>query len=1063
MLARIIEGSVRNQLLVVLFTVAVIAAGVYAFRNIPVDALPDVSDVQVIVFTEWPGQPPQIVEDQVTYPITTTMLAVANAKVVRGYSFFGLSFVYVIFRDGTDIYWARSRVLEYLSFVQAQLPAGVTPVLGPDATPVGWVFEYALVDHSGKHDLAQLRSLQDWYVRYQLQTVPGVANVASVGGFVKQYQVDVDPNKLLAYRLPLQKVIAAIRRSNNDVGGRVVEYAETEYMVEGVGYIEHVEDIEKIPVGVDAHGTPVLVRDVADVHLGPEMRRGAIDLDGKGDTAVGIIEMRYWNNALDVINRVKAKIAEIQAGLPQGVEIVPVYDRSALIHRAQATLRSKLIEESAIVAVVCIVFLLHLRSAFVAIFTLPVGILMAMAVMYFQGLVANIMSLGGIAIAIGAMVDGAIVMIENAHKHLERDRGKKPHWTIIVEAATEVGPALFYSLVIIAVSFLPVFALTGQSGRMFSPLAFTKTYSMAAAALLAVTVVPVLMGYLIRGRILPEARNPVNRALLWAYRPVLRWALRLRWGVLALAVVILGATVLPYSRLGSEFIPPLNEGDLLYMPSLLPGVSITEAQAFAQQANKLIMTVPEVEHALAKVGRARTPLDPAPLSMLETTIVLKPERDWRPGMTIDKLTAELDHLVRFPGVTNAWTMPIKTRIDMLSTGIKTPVGIKLTGPDLAVLQRLGEQVEPLVRGLPGTRSVYAERVAGGYYVDFVVKRSEAARYGLTVGDVEDVIESAIGGKNVTTTIEGLERYPLNVRYARELRGDPAALRRVLIATPAGAQVPIGEVADIFPRTGPPSIKTEGARPQAWIYVDIEPDQDVGGYVKRAKQAVAQGVKLPAGYTIEWSGQYQYIQEARARLKVVVPITLLAIFLLLYLNFGNLTEVLIVMLTLPFAVVGGIWFMYLLGYNMSVAVMVGFIALAGVATEIGVVMIVYLDHAYEARRRGRERLARDDLYTAIMEGAAERVRPIVMTATAIIAGLLPIMWSEETGARVMKRIAAPMVGGMLSTTVLALLVVPIVYEIWRGWQQRGPAEPEPAGASAAGGTPGADAADPATEG
>jgi Cu(I)/Ag(I) efflux system membrane protein CusA/SilA len=1035
MLPKVIEASVRNKALVFLFTAAAIGAGIYAVRNIPVDALPDVSDVQVIIFTEWPGQPPRIVEDQVTYPITTTMLAVANTEVVRGYSFFGLSFVYVIFKDGTDIYWARSRVLEYLSFIQAQLPPGVIPSLGPDATPVGWVFEYAVVDRTGRHDLAELRSLQDWYLRYQLQTVPGVANVASVGGYVKQYQVNVDPNRLLAYDLPLAKVIAAIRRSNSDVGGRVVEYAETEYMVEGVGYIEKVEDVENVPVGVDMQGTPILVRDVADVHLGPDIRRGLLDLDGQGEVVGGIVEMRYRSNALDVIDRVKARLAELQAGLPEGVEIVPLYDRSALIQRAEAMLRRKLVEESVVVALVCIVFLLHLRSAFVAIFTLPVGILMAMTVMYFQGIVANIMSLGGIAIAIGAMIDGAIVMIENAHKHLERDAGTKPHWDIIVDATKEVGPALFYSLTIIAVSFLPVFALTGQSGRMFAPLAFTKTYAMASAALLSVTVVPVLMGYLVRGRILPEARNPLNRFLVWIYRPVLRWALRFRWLVLGLAAAVLALTVVPYERLGSEFIPPLNEGDLLYMPSLLPGVSITQAQAVAQQTNRLIKTVPEVEHVLAKAGRARTPLDPAPLEMLESAIILKPEHEWRPGMTIEKLTAELDRLLRLPGVTNAWTMPIKTRIDMLSTGIKTPVGIKLTGPKLDRLQALGEEVEPVIRSLPGTRSVYAERVAGGYYIDFVVKRQEAARYGLTVGDVQDVIASAIGGRNITTTIEGLERYPVNVRYARELRGDPAALRRVLIATPTGAHVPIEQVADIVPRMGPPSIKTEGARPQAWIYVDIDPGQDVGSYVERAKRAVSEHVQLPPGYTIEWSGQYQYMQEARARLKIVVPVTLLIIFLLLYLNFGNLTEVLIVMLALPFAVVGGVWFMYLLGYNMSVAAMVGFIALAGVAAETGVVMIIYLDHAFEARRRAKPRLAAGELYDAIMEGAVERVRPKMMTVSAIIAGLLPIMWSAETGARVMKRIAAPMVGGMVSSTVLTLIIIPILYEIWRTWELR----------------------------
>ncbi len=1044
MLKRIIEASVRNQLLVLLATAAVIGAGIYAFRNIPLDALPDVSDVQVIIFTEWPGQPPQIVEDQVTYPLTTTMLAVAKAKVVRGYSFFGLSFVYVIFEDGTDIYWARSRVLEYLSFVQNQLPPEVTPVLGPDATPVGWVFEYAVVDRTGKHDLSQLRSIQDWFVRYQLQTVPGVANVATAGGFVKQYQVTVDPNKLLAYHLPLGTVMQAIRRSNNDVGGRVIEYAEAEYMVEGIGYIEHVRDIEQVPVGIGDDGTPVLVRDIADVTLGPDIRRGAVQLDGDGDAVIGIIEMRYGNNALAVIDGVKKRIESLKPGLPDGVEIVPVYDRSALINRAQSMLRMKLLEESVIVAVVCLVFLLHLRSAFVAIFTLPVGILAAMAIMYFQGLGANIMSLGGIAIAIGAMVDGAIVMIENTHKHMERDQGRKPHWEIILDSTKEVGPALFSSLIIIAVSFFPVFALTGQSGRMFSPLAFTKTYAMAAAAVLSITVVPVLMGYLIRGRIPAEGRNPINRFLSWGYRPILRGALRLRWVVLGAALVLLIVTVVPYKQLGSEFIPPLNEGDLLYMPSMLPGVSITEAQAVAQQTNKLIMTVPEVKHALAKIGRARTPLDPAPLAMMETTIILKPQGEWRPGMTIERLTEELDGLIRFPGVTNAWTMPIKTRIDMLSTGIKTPVGIKLTGPDLSVLEELGKQVEPLVRDIPGTRSVYAERVAGGYYMSFVVKRLEAARYGLTVQDVLDVIQSAIGGMNVTTTVEGLERYPVNLRYARDLRQSPEALRRVLLATPTGVQVPLGQVADIFPRMGPPSIKTEGAQPQAWIYVDINADQDVGTYVARAKQAVASGLSLPAGYTVQWSGQYQYMQEAESRLRVVVPITLLIIFLLLYITFHSVTKVCIVMLTLPFAVVGGIWFMWLLGYNMSVAVMVGFIALAGVATEIGVVMIVYLDHAFEARRAQVSRLSAEDLYEAIMAGAGERVRPIVMTATAVIAGLLPIMWSDETGSRVMKRIAAPMVGGMVSATVLALVILPIVYAIWRAWQLR--REPETIDAS-----------------
>ena len=1035
MLNKTIEWSVRNQFLIWAFVVAIVGAGSYAFFHIGVDALPDVSDVQVIVYTEWPGQPPQIVEDQVTYPITTMMLSVANVKVVRGYSFFGYSFVYVIFKDGTDIYWARSRVLEYLSALQGRMPPGVTPQLGPDATPVGWVYEYALVDRSGRHDLARLRTIQDWYLRYQLQTVSGVAEVASLGGFVKQYQVVLDPSKLLAYDIPLGTVISAVRHSNNDVGGRVVEYGEVEHMIEGIGYIKKVSDLENIPVGVDQHGTPILIKDIGSVRLGPDMRRGAAELDNMGDAIVGIVEMRYWNNARDVIDRVKQKLDALKPSLPEGIDLVPVYDRSPLIQRAQNTLRRKLIEESVIVTVVCVIFLLHLPSSLVVILTLPLGILMAMAVMYSQGLIANIMSLGGIAIAIGAMIDGAIVMIENAHKHLERDRGKKEHWAIIVDAAKEVGPPLFFSLLIIAVGFLPVFGLTGQSGRMFLPLAFTKTYSMLAAALLSVTLVPVLMGYLIRGKIRPEMQNPLTRALVWIYRPVLRWALKLRWVVLGIAVLLLLATVIPYDRLGSEFIPPLNEGDLLYMPSLLPGISITEAQAVAQQTNRILMSFPEVRHALAKIGRSTSPLDPAPLEMMETTIQLKPRSEWPAGMTMDKLISEMNRAIQFPGVINAFTMPIKTRIDMLSTGIKTPVGVKITGPDLGLLQKLGEKVEPVLKSLPGTRSVYAERVSGGYYLDFVVKRREAARYGLTVDDVENVVASAIGGKNITTTIEGLERYPVDIRYGRELRYTPEELNRVLIPTPTGAEIPISQVAHIFVRMGPPSIKTEGARPQAWIYVDITPGQDVGSYVTRAQQAVKGQIKLPPGYTIEWSGQFEYMEEARDRLKVIIPLTIAIIFLLLFLNFRNLTEVLIVMLTLPFAMVGGVWFMYALGYNMSVATIVGFIALAGVAAETGVVMIIYLDKAYADKLKEQDRLTPSGLYDAIMQGAVERVRPKMMTVSAIIAGLLPIMWSSETGASVMKRIAAPMVGGMVSSTILTLIIIPILYDLWRSWQFR----------------------------
>lgn len=1016
-----------------LMLVAAVGGGIYAFRNIPVDALPDVSDVQVIVFTEWPGQPPQIVEDQVTYPITTMMLAVSNVRVVRGYSFFGYSFVYIIFKDGTDIYWARSRVLEYLSALQGRMPAGVTPRLGPDATPVGWVYEYALVDHTGTHDLAELRTIQDWYLRYQLQTVAGVAEVASLGGFVKQYQVDVDPNKLLAYNIPLDRVIGAIRRSNNDVGGRVVEYAEAEYVIEGIGYIQKVSDIENVPVGVDGKGTPIMVRDVANVHLGPDMRRGVAELDGHGEVVGGIIEMRYGKNALDVINGVKRKVEELKPGLPKGVEIVPIYDRSALIHRSLNTLRDKLVEESIIVALVCVIFLLHFRSALVIILTLPVAILVSFVVMYFQGIIANIMSLGGIAIAIGAMVDAAIIMVENAHKGLERweESGQREsRLEVIANAAAEVGPSLFFSLLVITVGFLPIFALGGPEGRMFRPLAYTKTYAMLFSSLLAVTLTPVLMTLFIRGKVTPEERHPVSRALIALYHPLARFALRFRYLVIVVAIALIAATVPVFQTLGSEFMPPLNEGDLLYMPSLLPSASITESKAVAQQTDKLIMTVPEVKYALAKAGRAESPLDPAPIEMLETAVILKPESEWRPGMTIEKLTNELDRLIRFPGVTNAWTMPIKTRIDMLSTGIKTPVGIKLTGASLGELQRLGEEVEPIIRSLPGTRSVYAERASAGYYVDFVVNRAAAARYGLTVGDVEDVIQSAIGGENISTTIEGLERYPVNVRYGRDLRTTPEALKRVLIPTPTEAQVPIEQVAAIFPRRGPTSIKTEGARPQAWIYVDIDPEQDIGSYVERAQAAVARGVKLPPGYTIQWSGQYEYMLEAKARLKVLVPVTLGIIFVLLYLNTASIVETIMVLLAVPFSLVGAFWLLYILGYNLSVAVWVGIIALAGLDAETGVVMLLYLDIAYRQWRAEGRMASLADLEEAVLHGAVKRVRPKLMTISVILAGLIPILWSQGTGADVMKRIAAPMVGGVITSAMMELMVYPALYTIWK---------------------------------
>ena len=1064
MLERIIEASLRNRFLIVLGTAFAIAWGVYAMWNTPLDAIPDLSDVQVIIFTEYPGQAPQVVEDQVTYPLTTAMLAVPFAKVVRGYSFFGLSFVYVIFEDGTDMYWARSRVLEYLNFVSGRLPDGVTPTLGPDATGVGWVYEYVLEDTTGAHDLSELRSIQDWYLRYELTSVPGVSEVASIGGFVKQYQVTVDPNRLLAYNVPLQKIKMAIRRSNNDVGGRLIEMAETEFMVRGLGYIESLDDIRSIPVGVDANGTPVRVRDIATVQLGPELRRGLADWNGEGEIVGGIVVMRYGENALAVINRVHEKLEALKPGLPEGVVIRTAYDRSALILRAIDNLKEKLIEESVVVALVCIIFLLHFRSAFVAIFTLPVGILISFVVMQNQGINANIMSLGGIAIAIGAMVDAAIVMIENVHKHIERDGGKKEHWAIVLDASREVGPALFYSLLIITLSFLPVFTLQAQEGRLFKPLAFTKTYAMAAAAFLSITIVPVLMGYLIRGRILPEQKNPVNRFLIWIYRPMIDWVLRNKMMTIALAGFVLFVTVFPFSstvlfrfsenpgslsyralvnvdrifpleKLGSEFMPPLYEGDLLYMPTTLPGISITKARELLQQTDKIIRTFPEVHHVFGKIGRAETATDPAPLSMIETTIMLKPESDWRPGMTPEKLVDELNAAIQFPGLTNAWTMPIKTRIDMLSTGIKTPVGVKVVGDDLETLERLGRRIEEVIRNVPGTLSVYAERVAGGNYLDFEINREEAARYGLTVGDVQDVIMSAVGGMNITYTVEGRERYPVNLRYGRELRDNLPALRRVLVAAPTGAQVPIGQLADIRFRKGPPGIKSENARLNAWVYVDIK-GIDVGTYVKRAQQAVLEGVQMPPGYTVIWSGQYEYMQRAEKRLKVVVPLTLGIVFLLLFLNFRNVTESLIVMLSLPFALVGGIWLIYILDYNMSIAVGVGFIALGGVAAETGVVMLIYLDHAYEEMRREKGvGMGLSDIYSAIMIGAVDRVRPKMMTVTAIMAGLLPIMWGHGAGSQVMKRIAAPMVGGMISSTLLTLLVIPAIYALWKRRESR----------------------------
>ncbi len=1028
MLEKIIQWSIQNKFMVILATVFVSFWGVYSLREMPLDAIPDLSDVQVIIFTEYPGQAPQVVEDQVTYPITTQMLAVPYAKVVRGYSFFGFSFVYVIFEDGTDMYWARSRVLEYMNYVSGRLPEGVNPTLGPDATGVGWAFMYVL--KSDQRNLGDLRSIQDWYLKYELTSVPGVSEIASVGGFVKQYQITLDPNKLRAYDIPISKIAMAVKRSNNDVGGRLLEMSETEFMVRAEGYIQDVEHVKSIVLDVDQRGTPILMKDVATVQMGPEMRRGLAELDGEGEVVGGIVVVRYGANAYDVIDRVKKKLAELKAGLPEDVEIMTVYDRSGLIEASIATLEEKLIEESLVVALVCLVFLLHVRSALVAILTLPVAILMAFIVMGQQGLNANIMSLGGIAIAIGAMVDAAIIMIENAHKHLERDAGKKDHWEIIGDAAKEVGPTLFYALLVITVSFAPVFTLEAQEGRLFKPLAFTKTYAMAAASLLSITLVPVLMGYLIRGRIRSEQENPISRWLIRIYDPILHLVLRRKWSVLVAAMALTASSWYPVSKLGSEFMPPLWEGDLLYMPTTFPGVSVTKARELLQQTDKIIKSFPEVHHVFGKIGRAETATDPAPLSMIESTIMLKPESEWRPGMTVDKLITKLDQAIQFPGLTNAWTMPIKTRIDMLSTGIKTPVGIKVSGPDLTRLEEIGKQVEAVIGQVPGTLSVYAERVMGGNYLNFKIDRQEIARYGLTVGDVQDVIRTAIGGMNLTTTVEGLERYPVNLRYSREFRHNLSALREILVPTPMGQHIRLGNLSKIVIEKGPPGIKSENSRPNAWIYVDIK-GIDVGTYVKMAQQAVSENVDIPAGYSLGWSGQYEYMMRAQERLKVVVPMTLMIIFVIIYLNTRSIFKTFLVLLAVPFSLIGAFWLLYMLGYNTSIAVWVGIIALAGVSAETGVVMLLYLDVAYDdAVRKGQMR-TKKDLVAAVYHGAVSRVRPKIMTAAVIMAGLLPIMWSHGSGADVMKRIATPMVGGMVTSVVVVLLVYPSIYYIWRG--------------------------------
>ncbi len=1038
MLKAIIDISVRNQFFVILASVFITIGGYFAAKTIPLDAIPDLSDVQVIIFTEFPGQAPQVVEDQVTYPLTTAMLSVPFAETVRGYSFFGLSFVYVIFEDGTDLYWARSRVLEYLNFAAKRLPQGVTPALGPDATGVGWVYEYALVDKTGKHDLSQLRSIQDWFLRYELQTTPGVAEVASIGGYVKQYQVEADPNKLLAYNISIMKVIKAIRESNNDVGGKIIEMAESEFMVRGFGYIKSIKDIKEVTLGVDDDGSPILIRDVATVSIGPDIRRGLAELNGEGETVGGIVIMRFGENALKTIGLVKEKLEILKQSLPEGVEIVEVYDRSDLIHRAVEFLKEKLIEESVIVALVCIVFLMHLRSALVAIITLPVGILIAMSAMNWMGINANIMSLGGIAIAIGAMIDGAVVMIENAHKHLERDAGKKPRAEIIVDAAKEVGPALFFCLLIITLSFIPVFALEAQEGRLFKPLAYTKTFSMAAASILALTLVPALMILFIRGEITPEKKNPINVGLMWIVNPLVKFALRFKAVVIVTVIFFAILASVSMSRLGGEFMPPLDEGDILYMPTTLPGISITKAKEILQQTDKILKTFPEVESVFGKIGRAESATDSAPLSMVETIVRLKPKKEWRKGVNIKSLMDEMNQAIKFPGITNAWTMPIITRIDMLSTGIKTPVGIKVAGPNLDVLEKVAKDIESALRDMKGTRSVYAERVVGGNFLDFIIDREKTARYGLNVGDVQNVISSAIGGMNVSFTVEGLERYPINVRYGRELRDTLDGLKRTLIATPTGQQIPISQVAEIKITKGAPIIKTENTRPNAWIYVDIE-DIDVGTYVAWAQEAVAKSVKLPAGVSIAWSGQFEYMERAKKKLKVVVPVTFGIIFILLYMNFRRFTETLLVMLTAPLSAIGGIFFIDYFDYNMSVAVGVGFIALAGVATEIGVLILIYIDHEMIKRKEKGSLTSITDIRKAVLEGVSERVRPIMMTVCAIIGGLTPIMFGDGTGADVMRRIAAPMIGGMISVTVLSLIALPAIYclilELRFKWEKR----------------------------
>ena len=1034
MIAGLIRWSIRNRVLVLLASGLLVVLGLYSVKQTPIDALPDLSDVQVIIKTSFPGQAPQVVEDQVTYPLSTAMLSVPKAVTVRGYSFFGDSFVYIVFEDGTDLYWARSRVLEYLSQVSGQLPDNAKPVLGPDATGVGWIFEYALVDRTGQHDLSQLRSIQDWFLKYELQTVPGVAEVATIGGMVKQYQVVVDPDKMRAFDITLAEVRRAIQAGNQEAGASVIEMGEAEYMVRATGYLRDIDDLSQIPLGVSGIGTPIVLSDLADIRLGPQMRRGIADLDGEGEVVGGVIVMRWGENASKTIDAVKERLGELEDSLPDGVEIVTTYDRSSLIDRAVETLQGKLIEEFLVVALVCAIFLFHLRSSLVIVVSLPVGILIAFITMRAQGINANIMSLGGIAIAIGAMVDAAIVMIENVHKHIEKEPlTNENRWRIIGDAASEVGPPLFFSLLIITLSFLPVFTLEAQEGRLFAPLAFTKTYAMAAAAGLSITLVPVLMGYFIRGKVTAEHENPINRALIAAYRPVIQRVIRFPRATVAAAAIILVIGFWPVTQLGSEFMPPLDEGDLMYMPTTYPGVSIDKAREILQHTDKLIRTMPEVKRVFGKIGRADTATDPAPLTMIETVIQLKPREEWRAGMTPESLRAELDRIVRYPGLTNAWVMPIKTRIDMLATGIKTPVGIKVAGPDLGVIEGIGRDLERILAGVAGTASVYSERVAGGRYVDVDIDRQRASRFGLNINDVQDIVRTAVGGMNVTETVEGLERYPVNLRYPQRFRDSVEQLKLLPIVTPQGARIALADVADVKVTEGPPLIKSENARINGWTYIDIA-GRDLGSYVADAQRAVSDKIELPAGYSLAWSGQYEYMVRAKERLALVGPVTLAIIVLLLFINFRRFAEVAIIIGTLPMALVGGFWLLYLLGYEFSVAVGVGFIALAGVAVEIGVIMLVYLNQAFGRHREIAETegraVALDDIRKAVFDGAVLRVRPIMMTVAAIVAGLLPIMLGSGTGSEVMRRIAAPMVGGMLSATILALIVIPALFLLWR---------------------------------